>query len=100
MKTSRTGRLSAGLTFVLAGAALVGIGQTVRADSPVSATQKAQGAFFPRAATVKLDTAMLQEQTVGPDGIVRTETYLDALPNQSAKASVPLVKKSPAAVKA
>jgi hypothetical protein len=99
MKTSRIGRLSAGLAFVLAGAALVGIGQTVWADTPVSATQKAQRAFLPRAATVKLDTAMLQERTVGADGIVSTETYLDAMPAQSAKASLPLVKKSLTATK-
>ena len=94
MKTSRAGRRTAGWTLVLASAVLVGLGTTVRADA---SAQKAEGTLNLQTATVKLDSAMLQERTVGADGTVRTQTYLDAMPIQAAKAT-PLVASKPQAI--
>jgi hypothetical protein len=97
MKTSRTGRWAMGTMLALSGIAAIAFGPTARADAPASAMQ---GVYVPQAAMVKIDSAMLQERTVGADGTVSTQTYLDARPIQTAKASTSALAKPQAVTKA
>jgi hypothetical protein len=97
MKTSRTGRWVTGMMLALPSIAFLALGPMTRADAPASAAQRIT---LPQAATVKIDSAMLQERTVGADGTVRTDTYLDARPIQSAKASRSVLSKPLAPAKA